>query len=113
MRTLLQSILDPLSWWDRLKSVPTSRKSAPAVLAAGQWSGTSFIDAFKRQRNPTPNELMAELKNTAFTCASINAAVCAAFPPKLYVATDPRLQPEARCLKKSLEPQTEHRLRER
>jgi HK97 family phage portal protein len=56
---------------------------------------------------------MAELKNTAFTCASINAAVCAAFPPKLYVATDPRLQPEARCLKKSLEPQTEHRLRER
>ncbi len=111
MRNLLQSILDPLSWWDRLKSVPTSRKSAPAVLAAGQWSGTSFIDAYKRQRQPTANELMAELKNTAFTCASINAAVCAAFPPKLYVATNPRDQPEARCLKSSLDPKTENRLR--
>src|SRR5215467_2312711 len=75
-------------------------KSAPSVLTGNQWSGTSFIDSFKRERNPTPNELMAELKNTAFTCATINAAVCAAFPPKLYVATDPRTQPQARSLRK-------------
>jgi HK97 family phage portal protein len=80
-------------------------------LTGNQWSGTSFIDSFKRERNPTPNELMAELKNTAFTCATINAAVCAAFPPKLYVATDPKTQSEARCLKQPLDSRTENRIR--
>jgi HK97 family phage portal protein len=86
-------------------------KSAPSVLTGNQWSGTSFIDSFKRERNPTPNELMAELKNTAFTCATINAAVCAAFPPKLYVATHPKTQPEARCLKQPVDARTENRIR--
>lgn len=61
-------------------------KSAPSGLLGGQWSGTSFTDAFKKQRGPTPNELLAELKNTAFTCASINASVCASFPPRLFLA---------------------------
>jgi len=37
------------------------RKSIPASLTGGQWSGTAFTDAFKRNRQPTPNELMAEL----------------------------------------------------
>jgi HK97 family phage portal protein len=86
-------------------------KSAPSVLTGNQWSGTAFIDSFKRERNPSPNELMAELKNTAFTCATINAAVCAAFPPKLYVATDPRTQPQARCMKKAVDARTENRIR--
>src|SRR6184192_4243397 len=77
------------------------RKSAPAALTGNQCSGTSFIDSFKRERSPTANELMAELKNTAFTCATMNAAVCAARPPKLFVATDPKTQMQARCLTKS------------
>jgi hypothetical protein len=49
------------------------RKSQPLSLAGGQWTGTSYVDAYKRNRNPTPNELQAELKNTAWTCASMNA----------------------------------------
>jgi HK97 family phage portal protein len=32
---------------------------------------------------------MAELKGTAWTCASINASVCASFPPRLFVRTSP------------------------
>src|SRR5262245_61171082 len=40
-----------------------------------------------RPRPPTPLELLAELKSTAWTCASLNAAVCASFPPRLYVRT--------------------------
>src|SRR5581483_9125497 len=62
-------------------------KGAPAGLTGPQWTGSSFIDSFKRERAPTPNELIAELKNTAFTCASINASVCASFPPRLFVGT--------------------------
>jgi hypothetical protein len=77
------------------------RKTDPASLAGSQWSGTQFVDAYKRNRVPTPNEMLAELKNTAFTCASINAAVCAAYPPRLYVATHPD-QPEPKCLTKRL-----------
>jgi HK97 family phage portal protein len=87
------------------------RKSAPAALTGRQWSGTSFIDSFKRERNPTANELMAELKNTAFTCATINAAVCASFHPRLYVATTNSVQAQARCFTKPIEPGTEKRLR--
>src|SRR5437660_9741356 len=85
-------------------------KSAPAALMGRQWSGTSFIDSFKRERNPTPNELMAELKNTAFTCATINAGVCASFHPRLYVATSNTVQAQARCYTKPIEPGTEKRL---
>ena len=87
------------------------RKSAPAALTGNQWSGTSFIDSFKRERSPTANELMAELKNTAFTCATMNAAVCAARPPKLFVATDPKTQMQARCLTQPIDAHTEKRLR--
>src|SRR5438270_918438 len=87
-------------------------KSAPPNLAGSQWTGTGFVDAYKRNRNPTPNEQLAELKNTAFTCASINSAVCAAYPPRLYVATHPG-QELAKCLTRRLDRQLEDRLRSR
>jgi HK97 family phage portal protein len=103
MRTFLANTLSALATFMR-------PKAAPAALAGGQWSGTSFVDAFKRTREPTANELMAELKNTAFTCATINAAVCAAFPPRLYVTTH-RDQPAPKCLTRDLDRPTEHRLR--
>jgi hypothetical protein len=87
-------------------------KSVPFSLTGGQWSGTSYVDSFKRNREPTQNELLAELKNTAFTCASINASVCAAFKPRLYVVTsDPRRQAEPRCLHRPVDALTEKRLR--
>src|SRR5438874_12902248 len=87
-------------------------KSAPPNLAGSQWTGTGFVDAYKRDRNPTPNEQLAELKNTAFTCASINAAVCAAYSPRLYVATHPD-QPAPKCLTRDLDRTSEERLRGR
>ena len=83
MRTYLADVFSRLADWLR----PSPSKAMPPVLAGAQWSGTSFIDAYRRNRNPTPNEILAELKNTAWTCASINAAVCASFPPRLYVTT--------------------------
>jgi HK97 family phage portal protein len=101
---MFRSLRATLARWLRGKTVP------PA-LTGGQWSGTSFVDSFKRDREPTPNELLAELKNTAFTCASINAAVCAAYPPRLYVATYDRTQPEPRCLTRAIDRPTEDRLR--
>ncbi len=111
MRTTLTSMLGRLASRVWPASARNGAKAAPSVLTGNQWSGTAFIDSFKRERNPSPNELMGELKNTAFTCATINAAVCAAHPPKLYVATNPRTQPEARCLKQAIDPRTENRIR--
>jgi hypothetical protein len=83
------------------RALDSGAKTMPAALAGQQWSGTQYVDAYKRNRVPTPNELMAELKNTAWACASINAAVCASNPPALYVATSAG-QAEPKCLTKAL-----------
>src|SRR5436190_10052421 len=113
MRTTIGNLLGRLLGRERPGDQVGEKKAgpAPAVLTGRQWSGTSFIDSFKRERNPTANELMAELKNTAFTCATINAAVCAAFRPRLYVATEPTLQAQARCYTKPIDTRTEKALR--
>jgi len=86
------------------------RKSSPRSLTGSQWSGTTFSDLYRRNREPTPNELMVELKGTAWTCASLNSAVCAAYPPRLYVTTNSD-QPSPRCLTRALDPNTEMRIR--
>ncbi|HZU37303.1 MAG TPA: phage portal protein [Gemmataceae bacterium] len=103
MRTFFADMLTTLA--HRLRP-----KAAPAALLGSQWTGTHFLDAFKRNREPTANELQAELKNTAFACASINAAVCASFAPRLFVATHPE-QPAARCLTRALDRPTKQWLR--
>lgn len=61
-------------------------KAVPAV-AREEILSRPRVDAYRRLRDPSAWELLTELKNTAFTCASINAATCASYPPKLYVAT--------------------------
>src|SRR5262245_51472500 len=99
----MKRLLHSLALW-------LARKTHPGILSGSHWSGTASVDAYKRHRQPTPNELLAELKNTAWTCASINASVCANFPPRLYVATHQN-QPQPRCLTRDLDPSTEHRLR--
>ncbi|HTU90073.1 MAG TPA: phage portal protein [Gemmataceae bacterium] len=103
MRSLLAKTLMRLAHWVRPKNMPY-------VLAGPQWTGTSYVDSFRRTRQPTPNELLAELKNTAWTCASINAATCANYPPRLYVITEHH-QPQPKCATKALSPWTERRLR--
>jgi HK97 family phage portal protein len=108
MRASLKPILDAtLALARRLEG-----KGIPAALAGGQWSGTAYTDAYKRNRNPTPNELMAELKGVAWSCISLNAAVCANYPPRLYVSTGQHQRPP-KCLTRALHPRAEGRLRSR
>ncbi len=64
----------------------------------------------RRFRQASPLELLAELKSTAWTCASINASVCAALPPRLFVTIAPGL-PKPRCLTRSLDADTFARLK--
>jgi hypothetical protein len=52
-------------------------KAMPFALTGGQWTGTTYVDAFKRNRSPSANERIAELKGTAWTCAT---------PPRCPVA---------------------------
>lgn len=81
-------------WW--------TRKSTPEDA----WE---FADVPRRPRSPSSNDLLQELKNTAWACASINAAVCASLPPRLFVAVAPGL-PRPRCLTRSLDADTSARL---
>ncbi|HXG12256.1 MAG TPA: phage portal protein [Gemmataceae bacterium] len=60
---------------------------------------------------PSSGELLRELRNTAYACAALNASVCAAHPPSLYVATF-RGQPAPKCLTRPLSPPGEQRLRQ-
>src|SRR6266852_2936630 len=103
MRSTLAGLFTRVAHW-------LQPKSSPPALGGSQWASTQFVDAYKRNRLPTPNEMLAELKNTAFTCASINAAVCASFPPRLYVSTHADQSP-AKCRTRRLERLAEERLR--
>lgn len=85
-----------------------ARKTAPAALVSP--SHPPFVDAYRRVRPPTAAELLAELKNTAWTCASINASVCAALPPRLYVATA-KGEAAPRCATRAVEAGTLRQLR--
>ena len=85
----------------------------PKALAdQGAYTTVSTMEAGRTRRQPTAVELMSELKNTVFTCASINAAACAAFPPRLYVATFERQAPP-KCATRALPYPVEKRLRAR
>ncbi len=103
MRLFLANTLTRLASWIRPKAVP-------AAVAAGAARSSSFLDSYRKHREPSQKQLLEELKNTAWSCASINAAVCASFPPKLYVTTNHR-QPAPKCLTRALPHETEARLR--
>jgi hypothetical protein len=103
MRRLLANTFHRLGNWLQPKAVPQA-------LTGQQWSGTQYVDAYKRNRQPTPNELMAELKNTAWVCISLNSAVCANNPPQLYVLTDTG-DARAKCKTKALSAKAEDKLR--
>jgi HK97 family phage portal protein len=103
MRRLLAKALHRLANWLTPKALPVS-------LAGNQWTGSTFVDVYKRNRSPTPNELLAELKSTAWTCASINAAVCANYGPHLYVVTEHH-QPRPKCAVQMIQRRVEKHLR--
>ena len=102
MRTLLANLCVRLARWLHPKAMP------PALT--GMSSATGFINAVRYRTEPTAFELLSELKNAAWTCASLNAAACASFPPKLYVRTRPG-EPSPRCLTRPLAAKALHRLR--
>ncbi len=82
-------------------------RKAPAPLTAG---GADYVDRYRLLRPPTPRELFAELKNTAYACASLNAGACASHPPRLFVRTR-RHEPPPRCPTKALGRADDERLR--
>jgi HK97 family phage portal protein len=102
MRTLLAKLFVRLAGWLRPKAMP--------FALTGQSSAAGFLEAARHWREPTAFELLGELKNAAWTCASINAAVCANFPPRLYVRTAGD-EPVPRCLTRPLTAKTLQRLR--
>ena len=63
-----------------------------------------------RSRPVGSGDLLSELRNTAWTCASLNAAVCASFAPRLYVRTA-HGQPPPRCATRALDAGQLQRLR--
>ena len=83
-----------------------------ALGSQGAYTTVSTMETGRLRRQPTAVELLGELKNTVFTCASINAAACAAFPPRLYVATLERQAPP-KCSTRALPYPVEKRLRAR
>jgi hypothetical protein len=48
---------------------------------------SGWRDRFRARREPTTAELINQLKNAAYSCASLNASVCAKQEPRLYVIT--------------------------
>ncbi len=103
MRKLVTNALRRLTRW-------FERRALPARYQRGPW--TVIGDSSLRPRQPTALELLAELKGTAWTCASINAGVCASFPPRLYVSTRPDQSPP-RCVTRWLDQSIERKLRTR
>jgi HK97 family phage portal protein len=87
-----------------------SRLAGWLAPSTPSFSGAWAPLPMNRSGQPTTNDLLCELKSTAWTCASLNAAVCASFPPRLYVRTNAR-GPQARCLTRSLSEEEERRLR--
>jgi HK97 family phage portal protein len=75
----------------------TRRKAVPRALLDGPWTTvSSTVDVWRRMREPTPSELIGELKGAAWSCISLNASMCATYPPKLYVVTKHN-QPRPKC----------------
>src|ERR1043165_3450046 len=77
------------------------RKTTPGSLVPS--FTLPYLDVFRHRRQPTPTELLAELKSTAWSCASINSSVCASLPPRLFVTTGGNQSPP-RCVTRRLEP---------
>lgn len=76
-------------WFRRLFG---ARKSAPAPPPpTSTWAGLPS-DGFARRREPSPGELSSALRDSAYACAAINAAACAAHPPRLYSRAGGRVE---------------------
>src|SRR5262249_44403665 len=92
--SIMRSLLHRLALW-------LARKTAPAAGRHGLGDRPAFLDAYRRLRNPSAQDLLAELKDTAYARGGLKASVCAPVPPRLYVSTRPG-EPAPRCLTRAL-----------
>lgn len=81
MRTALARTLHRLASW-------LAPKSFFSQFPEEAWTTITTPTSNTGRHEPTGAELLAELRNTAYTCATLNAAACAAFPPRLYAITE-------------------------
>jgi HK97 family phage portal protein len=102
MRTLTRAAARFASWITRKGR--HRRNAADCAEAPGFREVTGF------DGGPSPAQLFRELRNTAYACAALNAAVCASYPPRLYVSTFPG-QPRPRLATKALTAGERDRLR--
>src|SRR5579884_4060837 len=93
------------SLWGRLTR-PLRSRGLPGALAS-PWS-PRWSD--HRRREPTPSDALNELRGIAWACASLNAAVCASFPPRLFLSSRPG-EPPPPFATRSPPPDEQRRLR--
>lgn len=76
-----------LDWIKAILSKNRTRK--PGALP--DWAGGAYrpLASSVTGRAPSSRELLAELRTTAYACATINAGVCASFVPRLYLRLGP------------------------
>jgi HK97 family phage portal protein len=72
--------------------------------------GPAYTDRYKKQRIPTPAELVAQYRNAVYTCVRLNAEAGACVARKLYVQTR-RGEPRPKCKIKGLSNQKQEYLR--
>src|SRR5215213_3630206 len=65
-------------------------KSAPAGSSSSStagWDAPYAIDSYRRLRPPTPYELLLELKNVAYSCATLNASAPIRGQPPMQITS--------------------------
>ena len=55
----------------------------------GAYSGSSYIDGFRRRRAPGNETKVQEYKRVVYSCANLNANAVVGTPLRLYVKTSP------------------------
>ena len=68
---------------DGYKVAEATESSTPTMMV----NPPSFLDAFRKTREPSAVEMLDELLGTAYACATLNADLVASTPVKLYVMT--------------------------
>ena len=70
-----------------------AKNAGPSIGASSVLSsqplGAAFTDVFRKDRAPTPRELIQQLVGTAYACATLNSDLVASTNLRLYVATRP------------------------
>src|SRR5205807_1977330 len=103
IRQVIDLVRRGAAWFQRKVLVRPAWFSGPG---RAYW----WYDGYRHRHEPTAFDLLMELRGIVWACASVNAAVCARYPPRLYVTTAAN-QPLARCLTRGLGAAEEERLR--